>query len=97
MNIGTTFGKGKESGWPHYQVSVSRPSQPGSLDYALSQVGLPLFVIDLRTLPNNGPAYRWLNQLRGMRWSQPEDIPLVPVEAWDILLHVQGISPAHKE
>lgn len=54
-------------GWTDYRVPVSRPSQSGSLDHFLGQVGVPMFFAELRTLPHDGPAYRERQVATGQR------------------------------
>ncbi len=94
LSVGFTYSQGAPSGWASYQTEVSKPAPPGSLDAAMAQVGLPMFVLDLRRAPREGPVYEWLNQEREQRESVPEPALVNPARAWDVLFHIDRISPA---
>ncbi len=94
LSVGFTYSQGAPSGWASYQTEVSKPAPPGSLDAAMAQVGLPMFVLDLRRAPREGPVYEWLNQEREQRESVPEPHLVNPARAWDVLFHIDRISPA---
>ena len=97
VSVGFTYYQGADSGWASYQTDIPNPPRPGSLDEAMARVGLPMFVLDLRSVPREGLAYEWLNQLRGHRISVPEYIQLNPLQAWDALFYIDRISPVHVE
>ena len=97
VSVGFTYYQGADSGWSSYQTDIPNPPRPGSLDEAMARVGLPMFVLDLRSVPREGLAYEWLSQLRGHRMSVPEYIQLNPLQAWDALFYIDHISPVHVE
>ena len=97
VSVGFTYYQGADSGWSSYQTDIPNPPRPGSLDEAMARVGLPMFVLDLRSVPREGLAYEWLNQLRGHRISVPEHMQLNPLQAWDALFYIERISPVHVE
>ena len=94
VSLGSTYSQGAPSGWASYQTEVSKPAPPGSLDAVLGRVGLPIFLLDLRRAPREGPVYEWLNQEREQRESMPEPHLVNPARAWDVLFHIDRISPA---
>jgi len=94
LSVGFTYSQGAPSGWVSYQTEVSKPAPPGSLDAAMAQVGLPIFVLDLRRAPREGPVYEWLNQEREQRGATVESGLVDPARAWDVLFHIDRISPA---
>ncbi len=97
VNVGFTYYQGNDSGWKPDQTDIPNPPPPGSLDEAMALVRLPMFVLDLRSVPKGGPVYEWLNQIRGQRMSVPESLQLNPLQAWDALFHIDRISPAQVE
>ncbi len=97
VSVGFAYGQGTDSGWSSYQTDIPNPPRPGSLDEAMARVGLPMFVLDLRSVPREGLAYEWLNQLRGHRMGVPEYMQLNPLQAWDALFYIERISPVHVE
>ena len=94
LSIGFTYSQGTPSGWVSYQTEISKPSPPGSLDEGLGMVGLPLFLLDLRDAPREGPVHEWLNQEREQRGSALPPHQVNPAKAWDVLFHIDRISPA---
>ena len=94
LSIGFTYSQGTPSGWVSHQTEVSKPSPPGSLDEGLGMVGLPLFLLDLRRAPREGPVHEWLNQEREQRMSALLPLQVNPAKAWDVLFHIDRISPA---
>ncbi len=97
LSVVFTYYQGTDSGWASYQTDIPNPPRPGSLDEAMALVGLPRFVLDLRSVPKEGPVYEWLNQVRGHRISVPEYLQLNPLQAWDALFHIDRISPVQLE
>jgi erythromycin esterase len=94
LSIGFTYSQGVPSGWAAYQTEVSKPAPPGSLDEALARVGLPMFMVDLRRAPRDGPVHEWLDQEREQRTSVADRNIVNPARAWDVLFHIDRISPA---
>jgi erythromycin esterase len=94
LSLGFTYSQGVSSGWASYQTEVSKPPPAGSLDEAFARVGIPMFLVDLRRAPQEGPVYEWLNQEREQRESMPEPHIVNPARAWDVLFHIERISPA---
>ncbi len=94
LSVGFTYSQGASSGWASYQTEVSKPAPRGSLDAALGRVGLPMFLLDLRRAPREGPVHEWLNQEREQRESTPEPHLVNPARGWDLLFHIDRISPA---
>jgi|GEM_PF-2933831 len=73
--------------------SLAPPARSSSIDGALAGVGKPLFVIDLRTAPAEGPVRTWLNirnEMRGLGGVTR----LVPARAYDAIIFVDQITPA---
>ncbi len=97
VSVGFTYYQGNDSGWASYQTDIPNPPRPGSLDEAMALVRLPMFVLDLRSVPKEEPVYEWLNQVTGQRMSVPEYVQLNPLQAWDALFHIDRISPAQVE
>ena len=95
VNIGFTFYRGAPSGWASYQTGISEPARGGTLDGELARVGLPMFVVDLRAVPAEGPVHEWLDRAWAMRSEMREWVlQMNPLQAWDALFYVQQISPA---
>jgi hypothetical protein len=82
------------------------PSAPAaSLDTMLASAGIPLFALDLRQAPKNGPVADWWNephQTRSIGAVYPENSPyaflanLKAPEAFDVLLFVSKTTAARK-
>ncbi len=88
--IGFTFERGVdglkvEGKWPLAALD------PESIDAALARVGLPLFVVDLRSAPKVGPIADWLNRGRKIRMNDRYG-ELKPLDAFDALVFVKTIS-----
>ncbi len=95
LSIGFTYSQGTlPSEWMSYQTEINKPSPPGSLDEALGMVGLPLFLLDLRHAPREGPVHEWLNQEREHRMGSLPPHQVYPAKAWDVLFHIDRISSA---
>ena len=97
VNIGFAYGQGAQNGWASYQTDASKPAKPGSLDAEFARVGLPMFILDLRSVPKDGPVHEWLNRSWEQRESVPEYFLLNPLQAWDALFYINEISPAQVE
>jgi erythromycin esterase-like protein len=70
VTFGFSFNEGAfravESGKSLHDFEVG-PAPEGSLDHALASAGLPLFALDLRDLPTQGPVARWFAEPRPSR------------------------------
>lgn len=86
-----------------HQFTVG-PSIPGSLDAALSGTGLPLFAIDLRSLPQVGVVAEWFNTPQLMRTigaTYDESFPNryfahINPHAFDLIFFVNRTTAAHE-
>jgi erythromycin esterase-like protein len=65
VNFGFAFNEGSfqafEMGKSLHPFTVA-PAPDGSLDRAFAAVGLPVFAVDLRQLPKEGPVAQWFSQ-----------------------------------
>ena len=70
LNFGFAFNQGSfravEPGKSLGEFSIG-PAPEGSLDHALASAGLPLFALDLRQLPKEGPVAQWFAKPRATR------------------------------
>lgn len=81
------------------------PAAEDSLDHALASAGLPLFALDLRQLPQQGPVAEWFAKPRAARsigaiygGGQPEEWSIATLrwpEAFDVILFVEKTTAAH--
>ena len=81
------------------------PAPDGSLDHVLASTGIPLFALDLRQLPAQGPVAKWFAEPREARsigavygGGQPEEWSVVTLrwpEAFDVILFVESTTVAH--
>ena len=46
-----------------------RDSKEGTAEHLLKEVGNPLFLLNLNSLPKEGPVHDWFNEVRGIRHS----------------------------
>ncbi len=49
----------------------------------LPRVGLPMFILNLRAAPKNGPVHEWLNRVWEQRESIPRYFSVNPLQAFD--------------
>src|SRR5439155_8077370 len=85
---------------------VTVPAAPaGSLDATLAATGIPLFALDLRQAPKNGPVAEWLRAAHKSRNVGPtyvDDRPdrymadLIAPECFDGILFVEKSTARHK-
>ncbi|MBO0862580.1 MAG: erythromycin esterase family protein [Chloracidobacterium sp.] len=68
--------------------------EPVSLDAALSHVGPPLFLLDLRAARSDSAANAWLAERRAMRANFTSYLTLSPGAAFDALLFIDTLTPA---
>jgi erythromycin esterase len=95
--IGFAFERAVDSFQPYevdgrFELSQTEADSVGS---ALSRVGLPLFILNLRTAPKDGAVADWLHQERPMI-AETDYIPIKVSTAWDALVFVENISYAHR-
>jgi erythromycin esterase-like protein len=106
--FGFAFGQGSfqaiEVGGPLRDFTVP-PTAEGSLDAMLSSTKIPLFALDLRTAPKEGPAAKWLGESHPMRmvgavYSDKAAAGyingVVASQAYDALLFVDRTTAARK-
>lgn len=102
LAVGFTFHEGAytavgEDGLMAYDASIS---EPGSIAYALYRTTLPQLILDLKEAAFDDPASSWLtkrNAFRsiGARAQAYGFDPLVPAEAFDILIFFDETTPTH--
>jgi erythromycin esterase len=68
--------------------------EPGGLDAALSRVGLPLFLLDLRSARSDPAVSAWLAERRALRANFTTFLTVSPSAAFDALLFVNTLTPA---
>jgi hypothetical protein len=89
VTIGNVIGTGKAECAGRKQTLM--PPLPDSIDGAARDVGLPLFLLDLRSAPES--AASWLRVERPM--GEGEDVlHLTVASAFDLLLYIDTVSPA---
>jgi erythromycin esterase len=93
VTIAATFGAGRYTGTAPPGAVTFETSDPSYLDGALARVGPPVFVLDLRRAPAEGPVHDWLHTQRRLR-SQDMDMLLTPAEAYDVVYYVAEASRA---
>lgn len=92
--IGATYDHGKY--WDNWTKNEDRiikntdPSEEGKIDYVLKSIGIPYFFIDLKSVPDNRPAYDWLSKPINAR-EHDEPIPITPNE-FDGYIYYDRIS-----
>ncbi len=97
VNIGFAFRRAVDS-FTGYEVDGKfelEQTNDDSIGSALSRIGLPLFLLNLRTAPKTGPVHDWLNQPRPMI-AETSYIPVNIFKAWDALFYIDEISYAHR-
>jgi erythromycin esterase len=68
--------------------------EPGSLDAALSHLGLPLFLLDLRAARSDRAVAAWLAERRQLRTNFTKSLTVSPSVAFDAILFVNKLTPA---
>ncbi|MGO9126637.1 MAG: erythromycin esterase family protein [Terriglobales bacterium] len=109
VSFGFSFNQGSfraiESGRIPREFTV-KPLPEDSLDRTLASAGIPLFVLDLRDLPKDGPVARWFAEPHDMRniggvYSEnganaPDPIArTVWPEAFDVIVFVEKTTASH--
>jgi erythromycin esterase len=67
-----------------------------SVDEALSEIGLPLFALDLRRATRDSGAIEWLDQRRPLRANFDSELDINPHDAFDWLVYIDRVHPARK-
>jgi erythromycin esterase len=70
--------------------------EAGSLDAAISRVGMPLFLIDLRAARSDRAVAAWLTERRALRANFTTFLTVSPNAAFDALLFVDTLTPARQ-
>jgi erythromycin esterase len=102
--IGSAFGGGelfmhraaldRPPGHTETFVEELRLLDPGSLDELLGAAGLPRLLLDLRTVPADGPiADRFAAATSIMTGAQ--STPVNPTAAFDAVVYVDTVTPWH--
>ncbi|HEY6403109.1 MAG TPA: erythromycin esterase family protein, partial [Blastocatellia bacterium] len=68
--------------------------EPGGLDAALSRLGPPLFILDLRAALSDRALAAWLAEPRQLRANFTTSLTVSPSVAFDALLFVNTLTPA---
>jgi erythromycin esterase-like protein len=81
------------------------PAPEGGLDHELATAGIPVFALDLRQLPHDGPVAQWFAEPRDARsigavygGGQPEawSVSTLPwPQAFDVILFVEKTTASH--
>lgn len=69
--------------------------ESGSLDAALARVGAPRFLLDLRAARADRAVAAWLAERRALRANFATHLTLSPSAAFDALLFIDTLTPAH--
>jgi len=85
VTMGFSFNRGD------YPDSPLPPAAEGTVDAALAQVGHSVFLVDLRSAPNEGPVHTWLNRKQRMR-GEGGVAGLVPARSYDALAFTERIT-----
>lgn len=106
VNFGFAFNQGSFRAWEPgkslHDFTVP-PAPGGTLDRALAATGIPLFAVDLRSVPDGSPAARWFAEAHksrsiGSGFSdslEPTQWSLGPAKSdFDVLLFVEKTSAA---
>ncbi|HVP58791.1 MAG TPA: erythromycin esterase family protein [bacterium] len=76
-----------------YADSVFVPPLASSFDGALVEVGKPLYLLNLRSVPSGGEAADWINRQNSMRVLGGVT-RLVPAKAYDAVVFFDKVTPA---
>ncbi|MEO8448404.1 MAG: erythromycin esterase family protein [Gemmatimonadota bacterium] len=91
-SIGFAFNQGAM--WAEAGTRIELPpAETGSIDWALAQVGLPLFFVDFRTIPKAGAVRAWLDRPVKQR-IQNMSTEYNEFQSWDGLVFVNTITPS---
>ena len=70
-------------------------TEAGSLEMIALRAGGPIFLLDLRTAPNNSGAGAWLREPRALRANFTTSLLMTPIPAFDVMLFLDRLTPAH--
>lgn len=90
VSVGLTAGRGTVR-TAERTASLGEPL-PGSADWALDRLGAAPTLVDLRALPEDGPAARWWGLKRPLRYETDYEEHWLP-RAFDGLLSVDRVEP----
>ncbi len=79
------------AGTNNYGLKPDDPAVDGSFQAALAQVGLPSFILDLRSAADEEPVAAWLNEERTDRTNTMYQ-PQRAAKAWDVVFYSQHIT-----
>ncbi len=91
LAVGATFGSGAFGGDLPPGERVFEPLSENTMDGALAALGLPAFLLDLRTAGRDSPAAKWLLQPREWRAQEMQSV-IVPGKAFDLVYFVTEVS-----
>ena len=109
VSFGFSFNEGSfraiETGRTPREFTV-KPLPRGSLDRTLASTGIPLFALDLRNLPEDGPVAQWFAKPHAMRniggvYSEKRGDSPDPIastswpQAFDVIVFVDKTTAAH--
>ncbi len=87
FTVGAVFGHGEcPEGAPPGLEDLDTPD-PGRFDGALASTGIPILLLDLRSVPEGSPVAAWLGDEQAMR-AQMGDMLLRPAAAYDAVYFV---------
>jgi erythromycin esterase len=69
-------------------------ADPASLDAVLARVGLPRFIVDLRSARDEPPVFAWLSMRRSLHANLKTHVAITPATAFDALFYVGTLTPA---
>ena len=73
------------------QILNSEPAPEGSLNVLLSQVGTKNFILDLGSVPTEGPANDWFNQRQIMYIDWGGTVTLNPKKSYDAIIYIDTV------
>jgi erythromycin esterase-like protein len=100
LSIGTSLYQGTfrtYTDYPKNSIQTIYPAQPTTSNYTLGQVGLPLYMLDLRNLPS-GPVYNWAHSFSTFllynTGGQDASTPAQLNQWFDVIIHIQNTTPS---
>jgi len=69
-------------------------ADPTSIDAALASLGIPQFVLDLRTAHDEPLVLAWLSERRSLHANLKTHFTVTPATAFDALFFVKELTPA---
>jgi erythromycin esterase len=78
----------------HTEVYVEDlpPPDPRTVDALLAQAGLPLYLLDLRNVPADGPVAERFRAATGIM-TGPHPVDVDPLVAYDALVFIDRLTP----